>query len=304
MAIEKWERDISRFDAATGKIAEETKTFSLRQLVPEELDLLIISNSNTVKTYEQVKAYVNEQVALRRDTKVSGPVPMDVDALGDKIIAVAQGEGNEGTSNGWTWPEEGCTGAARQGEGPGDGHCATSGTSRLHLADDVTKKRRQVGGQTRRNHVVREQSERQRERWKIQGKRQRRKKRCVLALWEDWSCGSRVLAKGCRDGTVQGLEGQRKGQKVPAKVNGKIRVRGLGVSPAGKEKATPWGSRKGTYWFDQTNCSSSDGDRAWAFSVEARTAQDLQAQSLGDATRTVTTRINVILVGCIPRFRD
>ena len=55
-------------------------------------------------------------------------------------------------------------------------------------------------------------------------------------------------------------------------------------------------SRKGTYWFDQTNCSPSDGDRAWAFSVEARTAQDsseffepkdlLQAQSLGDTTRS------------------
>ena len=71
MAIEKWERDISRFGAATGEIAEGAKTFSLRQLVPEELDLLIISNSNTLKTYEQVKAHVNEQVALRRDKKRS-----------------------------------------------------------------------------------------------------------------------------------------------------------------------------------------------------------------------------------------
>ena len=95
-------RDISRFEAATGKIAEETKTFSLRQLVPEELDLLITSNSNTLKTYEQVKAYVHEQVALRRDKKVSGPEPMNVYALADEIIAVAQREGSEGTSNGWT----------------------------------------------------------------------------------------------------------------------------------------------------------------------------------------------------------
>ena len=67
VAIEKWDRDVSRFEAATGKIAEETKTFSLRQLVPEELDLLTTSNSNTLKTFEQVKAYVNEQVALRRE---------------------------------------------------------------------------------------------------------------------------------------------------------------------------------------------------------------------------------------------
>ena len=66
VAIDKWERDISRFEAATCKIAEEAKTFSLRQLVPEELDLLITSNSNTLKTYEQVKADVNEQCAEER----------------------------------------------------------------------------------------------------------------------------------------------------------------------------------------------------------------------------------------------
>ena len=89
------------------------------------------------------RPYVNEQVALRRERekKVSGPVPMDVDALADKIIAVAQGEGSEGTLTGWTWPEEGCTGAAWQGKGPGDGHCATSGTSFYHcgvVIGDVT----------------------------------------------------------------------------------------------------------------------------------------------------------------------
>ena len=52
-SIEKWERDIHRFEAATGKIREETKTFSLRQLVPEELDQLITSNSNTLKITRQ-----------------------------------------------------------------------------------------------------------------------------------------------------------------------------------------------------------------------------------------------------------
>ena len=65
VAIDKWERDISRFEAATCKIAAEAKTFSLRQLVPEELDLLNTS-SDTVKTYEQVKADVNEQCAEER----------------------------------------------------------------------------------------------------------------------------------------------------------------------------------------------------------------------------------------------
>ena len=66
VAIDKWERDISRFEVATCEIAEETKTFSLRQLVPEELDLQITRNSNTLKNYEQAKAYVNEQCAEER----------------------------------------------------------------------------------------------------------------------------------------------------------------------------------------------------------------------------------------------
>ena len=56
-----------------------------------------------------------------------------------QIVAVAQGAGSEGTPTGWTWSEEGCTGAAWQGKGLGDGHCATSGTTGLHFADDVTE---------------------------------------------------------------------------------------------------------------------------------------------------------------------
>ena len=47
--------------------------------------------------------------ALRRDEKVSGPVPIDVDVLAGNITAVAKGEGSEGTPTGWTWPEDGCT---------------------------------------------------------------------------------------------------------------------------------------------------------------------------------------------------
>ena len=56
-AIEKWERDIRRFEVATGKLAEETKTFSLRQLVPEELDHMITAQSNTLKDYEKVHVH-------------------------------------------------------------------------------------------------------------------------------------------------------------------------------------------------------------------------------------------------------
>ena len=54
VAMEMWERDISRFKAATWKIAEEAKTLSLRQLVPAELAFVISSDGNTLKTWEQV----------------------------------------------------------------------------------------------------------------------------------------------------------------------------------------------------------------------------------------------------------
>ena len=104
VAIEKWERDIRRFEEATGKIAEETKTFSLRQLVPEELDQLITSNSNTLKDYASVKAYVNEQVVIRRDKKPVGPLPMEVDRLADKILEATR-EGADGCAwSEWAWP--------------------------------------------------------------------------------------------------------------------------------------------------------------------------------------------------------
>ena len=49
VANAKWQRDNSRSEAATWKIAEETKSFNMRRLVPRD----------------QVKAQVNEQVAVR-----------------------------------------------------------------------------------------------------------------------------------------------------------------------------------------------------------------------------------------------
>ena len=274
VAIEKWERDISRFEAATGKIAEETKTFSLRQLVPEELDLLITSNSNTLKTYEQVKAYVNEQVALRRDKKVSGPVPMDVDALADKILAVAQGEGSEGTSNDWTWPEEGCTGAARHCKGPGDGHCATSGTSSLHFADDVTEDAGKLADKLEEimSFVSNLKGKGKDGKSKGKGKGGKKNVQC-------WHCGKiGHVATECwqKDAEMEQYRASKGKGKAKGSSKGEWEdpSKGSWSKSSWKGKGNPWGSRKGTYWFDQTNCSSSDGDRAWAFSVEARTAQD------------------------------
>ena len=242
--------------------------------MPEELDLLITSNSNTLKTYEQVKAYVNEQVALRRDKKVSGPVPMDVDALADKIIAVAQGEGSEGTSNGWTWPEEGCTGAARQGKGPGDGHCATSGTSSLHFADDVTEDAGKLADKLEEimSFVSNLKGKGKDGKSKGKGKGGKRDVQC-------WHCGKiGHVAAECwqKDAEMEQYRASKGNGKAKGSSKGEWEdpSKGSWSKSSWKGKGNPWGSRKGTYWFDQTNCSSSDGDRAWAFSVEARTAQD------------------------------
>jgi hypothetical protein len=103
MAMDKWERDVNKYVLTTAQnIAEETKMFSLRQLVPDELDKLITANSNTLKNYEQVKAYVNEQVSLRKD-KLNGPVPMEVNHLAEKILKFT--EGTEEVPS-WQWNED------------------------------------------------------------------------------------------------------------------------------------------------------------------------------------------------------
>ena len=70
-------------------MASQTKVFSLRQLVPPELERDIIRSTN-LDSYDKVKAYVIEQVAIRRDIKVTasdGPVPMEVDAIYKKVLA-------------------------------------------------------------------------------------------------------------------------------------------------------------------------------------------------------------------------
>ena len=233
------------------------------------MGLLITSNCDTLKTCEQAKAYVNEQVVLRRDKQVKGLVPMDVDALAGKIIAVARVEGSGGTPAGWTWPEEGCTGAAWQGKGPGDGHRATGGTSSLHFADDVTEDTDKLADKL--EEIMSFVSS------LGQGKGGKGKggKRDVQC----WHCGKvGHVAAECWQ-MVAAME-QYRASKGKGKAKGSSKgeweetSKGSWSKSSWKRKGKKWRTRKGTYWFDQTTCSSSDGDRAWAFSVEARTAQD------------------------------
>ena len=56
---------------------------SLRQIVPDELEKDIAKSSSVLKTYDAVKKYVYEQVAVRRDVKNTskGQVQMDLNAM-------------------------------------------------------------------------------------------------------------------------------------------------------------------------------------------------------------------------------
>ena len=199
---------------------------------------------------------------------------MDVDALADKIIAVAQGEGSEETSNGWTWPEEGCTGAARQGKGPGDGHCATSGTSSLHFADDVTEDAGKLADKL--EEIMSFESN---VKGKAKGGKSKGKGKGGKRDVQCWHCGKiGHVAAECwqKDAEMEQYRASKGKGKAKGSSKGEWEdpIKGSWSKSSWKGKGNPWGSRKGTYWFDQTNCSSSDGDRAWAFSVEARTAED------------------------------
>ena len=81
-AIEEWERNISLFSRADGKreLCDDTKLFSISQIVPEELERDIAKASSVLTDYAAVKKYIAEQVAVRRDVKNTskGPVALDL----------------------------------------------------------------------------------------------------------------------------------------------------------------------------------------------------------------------------------
>ena len=79
-AIEEWETNAQLFGKfEKHELSMTTKIFSIRQIVPEELEKDII-RSNSLDTYEKVRAYICEQVAIRRDVKNTskGPVALDL----------------------------------------------------------------------------------------------------------------------------------------------------------------------------------------------------------------------------------
>ena len=90
-AVEDWEFALTNYERVekTGGLSEQAKIFSIKRLVPEELEA-DMNRLNNLETFDKVKAYIVEQVLIRRDIKkdtaASGSVPMDVDSL-QKLLA-------------------------------------------------------------------------------------------------------------------------------------------------------------------------------------------------------------------------
>jgi hypothetical protein len=256
VAIERWERDISRFEAATGKIAEETKTFSLRQLVPEELDQLITANSNTLKNYEQVKAYVNEQVSLRRDKKSNGPVPMDLDHFAEKILKVTECTED---GSGWPWEEENIS-ETGTGTEPHDDNGRLA--EKLEAIMSFVMKGKGKG--------------------KGNGKAGKGKAGKDTQCWHCMKFGH--VARDCWQKDAEMEEYRNAKGKGKGKGLGKSPWEGYGKGSWGTPSGYPGGKpgkgqgKKGVYWFDQPAEPSNAYEQAWAFAMSEKPKTKVNAR--------------------------
>jgi len=87
--IDEWDGYVKLFEESKEgqKLCDATKIFSLRQLVPEALEMDIVRNGN-LDTYLKVRNYITEQVNIRKDLKNSsqGPIPMELDLAAKKVL--------------------------------------------------------------------------------------------------------------------------------------------------------------------------------------------------------------------------
>ena len=82
-ALEEWELNVKHFqNAEQSKMSPQTMVYSVRQIVPQDLENDII-RSNTLNTYQEVRAYISEQVPIRKDMKNmnTGPAHSEMDIL-------------------------------------------------------------------------------------------------------------------------------------------------------------------------------------------------------------------------------
>ena len=94
-AMEEWEMHLKQFERSEQPLSEQTKLWSIRQIVPDELESDIIKNPDLNDwTFLKVKGYIAEQCATRRDRpkshKTTGPVPLN--DMASKVLSMLAGE--------------------------------------------------------------------------------------------------------------------------------------------------------------------------------------------------------------------
>ena len=86
MCIDEWEIYCKRCEEAEKiTLSSQAEIYSLCQSVLEDLERNLI-RSGHLHTYDNVRAYITEQVSIRRGLKNDGPVPMELD-MARKILA-------------------------------------------------------------------------------------------------------------------------------------------------------------------------------------------------------------------------
>ena len=112
-AIEEWETNVSLFAKVEERdLNPTTEIYAISQIVPEELEKDIVRASTTLTSYDKVRGYIFEQVAIRRDVKSSqkGPVPMDLNMM-ETMMATMFDEKDESSKN-----EDECDECENEGE--------------------------------------------------------------------------------------------------------------------------------------------------------------------------------------------
>ena len=135
------------------------------------------------------------------------------------------------------------------GAGPGDGHCATSGTSSFQFTDDVTEDTGKLEDKLDEILSFVSNLKGKGRGGKSKGSRQERRK----SVCRDVIVGRLVMlqpsvGKRMLKWNSTGPRGAKVRPKGPVKVSGRNEQGVLGVSPAGKEKATSGESEWNATW--------------------------------------------------------
>lgn len=159
-AVETWELYVRQLEKAEGReIGDNSKIHGIRQLVPEELAKNAQTQSHTLKTYLQVKNYVVDQAALRRDVYMPKTLinddPMDVGFCGQDGHNADEAMMQEEAPWSFDGPNDGEINYAGKGKGKGKGksfagnchHCGAWGhrVSQCAIKDAEMRKMREKG---------------------------------------------------------------------------------------------------------------------------------------------------------------